>query len=184
MNEYLLQLWNRVLEGDNIAWSELVKRYSALVFTVATRIGLSNIDAEDCAQYTWVTLYKKRHTIKDPIGLPAWLILTTKRRAMRILKTQHRQSDFPADLEYVESSIPPDKELLNLELQDILERAIEQLDPRCQKLLYSLFLSPKEYSYEDIARELGISRNTLGPLRSRCLKKLRTIVKKMGYPEY
>ncbi len=184
MKTYLTHLWERVLSDDHSAWTELVSRYSGLVFSTAIKIGLSNIDAEDCAQQTWISLYKNRKTIKDPIGLPAWLILTTKRGAIKILKKLQKQSDFPADTEMIDNSLPPDEILLKLELQDAVEHAVEQLDSRCQQLFSLLFLSQEQHSYLEIARILKISPNNLGSVRSRCLKKLSVVLKKMGYLEH
>ncbi len=184
MSEEIKKLWSQIKKGNHAAWIVLVNRYSGLIYTVARRIGLSNLDAEDCAQYTWTALFRNRHSIKDPVSLPAWLILTTKRQAVKMLKQKQRYEKFPSDLGDVGQGIPPDEELLKLELQDVIEHAIEQLGPKCQKLIYALFLSSKKKSYKDIARELDISLNNLGPSRSRCLKRLAEILKKMGYPEH
>ena len=59
-------LWQRVLDDQPGAWDMLLSRYTALVNTVALRAGLSLIDAEDCAQHAWMSLYRRRHAIKDP----------------------------------------------------------------------------------------------------------------------
>jgi len=184
VSEDIIKLWSQVKKGDHAAWIELVNRYSGLIFAVARRIGLSNLDVEDCAQYTWTALFRNRHKIKDPVSLPAWLILTTKRQAVKVLKRQQRLDECPAHFDGCEGGIPPDEELLKLELQDVIEHAIGQLGPKCRKLIYALFLSSEKKSYKDIARELDISPNNMGSSRSRCLKKLAEILKKMGYPEH
>jgi len=86
----IIDIWQGVLQGDPPSWRTIVERYEALVFTVARRAGLTRADAEDCAQHTWLSLYRTRHTIKDPVALPAWLIRTTHRRALRMAKQQAR----------------------------------------------------------------------------------------------
>ena len=184
MKDYIHKLWTRVRQGDQAAWSELISRYAALVYTVARRLGLAAFDADDCAQHTWIALYRNRHKIKDPQGLPAWLIMTTRRHALRMLRQQQRRKDSPLDIKLPDPVIPPDDELLLLELQDALEHAIEQLDVRCQELITSLFLAPESVSYQDIAKTLNISVNAIGRMRSRCLLRLREILIKMKYIEH
>lgn len=169
------KLWKKILAGDHQAWGDLVRRYSGLVYTVARRVGLSTLSAEDCAQQTWMALYQNRRNIRDPDRLPSWLIITTKRNAVRMLQTQSRALD-SNDVE--ESPVElPDDELLRLERVDLLQNAMEQLDSRCKKLLTALFLSTEDISYREIARTLDINPNAMGPLRSKCLKRLRKLLK-------
>ncbi len=175
------QIWRLVCDGDPAGWRELVARYNALVYSVALRLGLSQSDAEDCAQQTWLSLYRRRHAIKDPQRLSAWLIKTTKRRSLRMLKQSRRYHRMTAAAENVESDIMPDDEILALERQAQIEYAMRHLDERCRRLLNALFFSPKDLSYQEIARQLNINPNSLGPVRSRCLKRLKRIMSELGY---
>lgn len=181
MTRNIYDIWNEVVEGDARAWRKLVERFSGLVLAVAARVGLSEGDAEDCAQQTWIALYRNRKSIRDPKTLPAWLIKTTRRRAVRTLQRLIREASMAPSLDPGLSQPLPDEEVLALERQAVLEAALQELDPRCRKVLAALFLSPENESYGDIARGLGLATNTLGPLRSRCLKKLQAVLKKMGY---
>jgi RNA polymerase sigma factor (sigma-70 family) len=128
-----------------------------------------------------MALYRNRSRIRDPLKIPAWLISTARRRAIWMLRQQSQQTGFPEVDEVMEMPALPDEELLRLERLDILQHAMEQLDERCQKLLMALFLSPETMSYNEIAETLKISPNAMGPLRSRCLKRLRKILDEMGY---
>ena len=86
----IYRIWQGVLQGNPAAWQELVGLYSGLVNTIAIRVGLDVADAEDCAQHTWLTLYRKRDSIRDPKALPAWLIRTTHLKAARMAERLHR----------------------------------------------------------------------------------------------
>ena len=151
-------------------------RYASLVFSVARHVGLSSADAEDCAQQTWLALYRGRASVRDPARLPSWLTSTTRRKAQRMVRkklrteTVHRQVDAQQEVAH------PDEAIMRLQRSAQLEYALEQLDDRCARLLRAIFMSPEELSYRDIARRLGIPPNSLGPTRSRCLKKLRKIL--------
>jgi RNA polymerase sigma factor (sigma-70 family) len=174
-------IWEGVIDSDPRAWRLLVEQFAGLVQAVALQVGLSGGDAEDCAQQTWIALYRNRRAIRDPKTLPAWLIKTTRRRAVKMIKRLVRESSMAPELDPALDRPLPDQEVLALERQVILDNALRQLDPRCRKVLSELFLSPESKSYDEIARSLGLAANTLGPLRSRCLKKLQGVLKKMGY---
>ena len=174
-------IWEDVRNGGQEAWVKLVRRYAGLVNTVALRVGLSALDAEDCAQHTWVALYRNRKVIRDPSKLPSWLIQTTRRHAMRMLQRQSRFSNSPLNVELISDNTLPDEELIRLERLDILQYATRQLDGRCQRLLSALFMSPENLSYREIAKAIKISPNSMGPLRSRCLRRLKKILEEMGY---
>ena len=173
-------VWQKIGQGDNQAWNELVSEYAGMVYGVARRIGLDVADAEDCAQFTWLALYKQRHKIRDAAAIPAWLSRTARRRAVRMAQALHRE----VPLDTYEPQAPEasqDDETTVADLRAALPQVMEQLDPRCQKLLLALFLSDQESTYRELAAELGVDPNTIGPMRSRCLNRLEKILKKMGY---
>jgi DNA-directed RNA polymerase specialized sigma24 family protein len=60
--------------------------------------------------------------------------------------------------------------------------ALRLLPGRCPRLVAAL-LSAADPTYPEISTELGISQGSLGPLRSRCLSRLRTILdSRVGSP--
>jgi RNA polymerase sigma factor (sigma-70 family) len=152
-----------------------------LVLTVARRAGLAEFEAEDCAQHTWLALFRHRKAIKEVAALPAWLIQTTHREAVRISRSRARDAlAGSVGPEAVEETLPDD-DLLRLERLAALEAALAQLDTRCATILRLMFLSNEDVTYRDIAERVGVSPNALGPLRLRCLKRLRKILKEMGF---
>ena len=178
------QLWEMILGGDNKAWESLVRRYQALVYSVSARAGLSAMDIADCFQQTWVLLFKHRHSLKDPSRLSAWLVTTAKREAIRLRQKMNRDpSDELDETLWFSNAILPDEELERLECQAQLEIALKDLDQRCRKLLEIFFFAPTEQSYAEIAKNFGIATNTLGPIRRRCLDRLRIILESYGYLE-
>jgi RNA polymerase sigma factor (sigma-70 family) len=175
-------LWREVLSDDTVAWSELVGRYQPLVYAVSTRAGLSAADVADCFQQTWVVLYENRKKIKDSSRLSAWLVTTTKREAMRLRRQAERKSSIADQCEPADTNPLPDEELAILERQVQLERAIQELDPRCRKLVELFFFAPEKNTYDQIASSLGLASNSLGALRRRCLNRLKEILRRNGFP--
>lgn len=177
----ITDIWDKVCDGDSQAWELLVIRYEALVHTVGRRMGLSATEAEDCAQHTWISLYRNRRAVRDPHRLAMWLIRTTRRRAQRMVQQRSRTVRVQFDPETPSMDPLPDDELLSLERQAHIEIAMRRLDGRCRQLVEALFFAPSDKSYKDIAGALGIPANSLGPTRTRCLNKLRKILIEIGY---
>ncbi|WP_428814687.1 sigma-70 family RNA polymerase sigma factor [Streptomyces albus subsp. chlorinus] len=65
--------------------------------------------------------------------------------------------------------------LLAAERRREVAEAVALLPGRCPAVLRAL-LSRKEFTYPQIAHELGISQGAVGPLRSRCLECLRRML--------
>jgi RNA polymerase sigma factor (sigma-70 family) len=177
------ELWVDILAGNNKGWEELIRRYQSLVYAVCMRAGLSMPDVADCFQQTWVLLYKNRKSLKDPSRLSAWLVTTAKREAMRLRKLADKEPEDTEEMIWKAPGPLPDEELEKIECQVQLELALGAIDERCRKILHAFFFATEEKSYEDIARSFGIPANSLGPIRRRCLEKLKRALIDMGYIE-
>ena len=174
------EIWTDVLSGSSAAWTELVRRYEKLVYTVASRAGLSYADVGDCFQTTWLQLFQARKRIQEPDRLSAWLVTTAKREALKLRRKAQRFSPIDDSPDPIDSGELPDEEIERVQLQHQLERALEAIDQRCRELLRALFFAEEKRTYEDIAKSLGVSSNTLGPARKRCLERLKKILGELG----
>ncbi len=155
--------------------------YASLVLTVVRRAGLDHDDAEDCAQQTWIALYRKRHTIATPKAVPAWLIQTAHRKALTAHRNRARRANLHTQVPPPTPGRLPDAEITDLEQTAMLYAAFSRLDARCQELLAGLFLDEAEQSYDDIAKALKVKLNSIGPIRSRCLIQLKKNLRQLGY---
>lgn len=174
------ELWGCVCQDDQSAWRQLVDRYKALVYSVCTYTGLTMAESSDVFQDTWLQLFKHRHTLQDPTKISSWLVTTARRESVRIRKRNARL------VSQIDSNAPdcrelPDAQLELLELQAHLEIALKQIDQPCRRLLLAFFFAEIEQSYDDIARTMGYSPNTLGAKRRRCLERLKQILIDLGY---
>jgi DNA-directed RNA polymerase specialized sigma24 family protein len=62
----------------------------------------------------------------------------------------------------------------------MVREAMAALDNRCDTLLRALFLE-SDQSYVATAERLGIAVGSIGPIRARCLARLRTILNERGF---
>jgi RNA polymerase sigma factor (sigma-70 family) len=174
-------IWQEVLSNKRGAWKELILRYQSLVYAVGSRAGLSSGDIEDCFQQVWYLLYKNRNKITDPSRISAWLVTTSKREAIRLGRKSKATDANIEDVNIADSGELQDDALINLELHAQLEIGLKMLDSRCRTMLYAMFFAPENKSYDDIAKEVGIAVNSIGPIRRRCLERLKKILEESGY---
>lgn len=167
----------RAAVGDQEAWEQLVDRYARLVWAVTRSFRLANGDASDVSQTTWLRLLEHIDRI-DPDRVGAWLVVTTRRECLRVLALRKRVllAYDDAAFEGVAGDQPDlDEELLAEERALDVRCALQGLPDRSQQLLGMLMADPP-MSYAEISEALGLPIGSIGPMRGRCLEKLRLLL--------
>ncbi|MGD8395109.1 MAG: sigma-70 family RNA polymerase sigma factor [Candidatus Eiseniibacteriota bacterium] len=160
----------RCRAGEEGAWSGLFERFDPLVYAVIRRCGLHLSDGADVYQRVALILYEKLHTIRQPEFLATWLITTTRRECLR---ERRRLDQECKTLDGVSLEVDPRDDLDRMiEIGRVVD-AVERLGSPCRELLDLLFLDRSQPSYEEIAARLGLAIGSIGPMRGRCLGKLR-----------
>ena len=179
----------RVRDGDQVAWDELIERYSPLVWSICVRYQLARPDIDDVGQSVWLLLVEQIGRLREPAALPGWLATTTRRECLRILRAARRpdQVELPP-----EGQMPSDpdaamieQEIIVAERDAALRAAFAELPPSCHELL-SMLMSDPPCAYADISATLGIPVGSIGPTRARCLNRLRRsphLTAVLGEPE-
>lgn len=168
------QLVELAATGDQLAWEELVERYTRLVWAVTRSFRLSDSDASDVSQTAWLRLLEHIDRI-DPERVGAWLVVTTRRECLRVLALRKRVllSYDDAVFEALAGSQPDvDEALLADERAVDVRRALSSLPDRLQELVGMLTADPP-VPYAEISATLGLPVGSIGPMRGRCLDKLR-----------
>jgi RNA polymerase sigma factor (sigma-70 family) len=178
----LVLLVERARVGEERAWRSLVDQHTALLWKVARNHRLSDADAADVIQVTWLRCVQHLDTIRDPHLLPAWLITTCHRECLRTIRRRAR--DVPADVtdpagpfaRVADTSIDADpaEPVLAQERAAVLNEAISRLPEHQQRVLGRLMQSTGEHGrrYAEIAAALGMPQGSLGPTRQRALRRL------------
>lgn len=161
--------------GDSRAWDRLVERFSGLVWAVARAHRLSDADAADVSQTTWLRLAEHVHRLREPERVGGWLATTARNEALRTVRRSSRlvpvEDDF--DLLVGRDDHEVDRRLLDCERDAALWDAFRALGPPCQRLLRTLMADPAP-SYAEVSAALGMPVGSIGPRRARCLEHLRS----------
>lgn len=166
-------------DGDGRAWEQLLDRYERLVFSIARNIGLGRDDAADMTQLTFSYLLQSLDKMTDEGNIRAWLATVCKRHSRRLLVRQLRYQSTDVEDEVLDVLMPErprHTEIERWELAEWLRNGLSRIDERCRQLLQALYLEESEPSYAEIADSLGIAEGSVGPIRARCLKRLREVL--------
>lgn len=171
----VIALVTRAVAGDQGAWDKIVDQYSPLVWSICLRYQLDRQEIDDIGQNVWLLLVEKIGSLREPAALPGWLATTTQRECLRVLRAERRQEH--AALVAEEQMPDPDaamieREILTAERDAALRAAFAELSPSCRELLSMLICDPP-CSYAEISATLGMAVGSIGPMRARCLERLR-----------
>ncbi|GIH05623.1 RNA polymerase sigma factor [Rhizocola hellebori] len=172
--------------GDAQAWSGLVRRFSGLVWSVARGHGLSQADAEDVYQTTWLRLTQHLERIKEPDRIAGWLAATARNESLRVIRSGLRVSPVENLEPALEPQGSPEEEAVQAESARQarwraarLWEAFEELSERCKQLLRVLS-APTPPSYAEVAEVFDMPVGSIGPTRARCLARLRALLADRG----
>ncbi|MFJ9868007.1 RNA polymerase sigma factor [Streptomyces sp. NPDC101165] len=169
------------VDGDAAAWKALVEGMSPLVWSVVRAHRLSDADGHEVYQTTWFRFAQHLGRIREPDKAGSWLASTARHECLKVLKglTRLTLTDDPQVLDRASEERTPEQTLIDAEEEaDQAERIrrlwqeFEALGERCRQLLRVLIASPPP-SYLEVSAALGIAVGSIGPLRQRCLRRLR-----------
>ncbi len=177
-----VELINDILSGDESAFTTLVDKYQKSVHALAWRkIGDFHI-AEEITQDTFLRVYQKLPTLKDPKQFAGWLYVIANRRCI----AWHRKRKLPMESlettseDVLEQSaytcyVSEQQEEASAErCREIVEELLERLPENERTVMVLHYLG--EMSCEAISKFLGVSPNTVKSRLSRARKRLREAV--------
>ncbi len=183
-DELLAALVRAAAGGDAQAWEQLVDRFASLVWSICRAHRLTDEDAADAAQLTWLHLLEHLDRIRDPQRLAGWLATTCRRECLALLRKS--RSSVSVEQEHMDRLVgggsPADEPVLTAEEHAALWQAFQLLSKWCQQVLRELVIDPDDGppSYRMAAARLQVPVGSLGPTRARCLRQLRNLLGRGG----
>ncbi|MFI5174283.1 MAG: RNA polymerase sigma factor [Terriglobia bacterium] len=176
-------LIRRCLGGEELAWECLVERYKRLIYSIPIKNGYQSSDAADIFQSVCLDLLESLTSLRDSTKLKTWLITVTVRKCLHLREKMGREtltlSEGEADL-VVDRRSDISRISQEVEQEQIIREAMKKLPLRCATLIQHLFFDEPRLSYSEIAKRFGVSSNSIGPARDRCLEKLKEILEGSG----
>ena len=173
------QLIQRVLEGDDTAFSVLVRKYQKSVHALAWRkIGDFHI-AEDITQETFLQAYQKLPTLKKPQRFASWLYVIAANYCKmwlrkKHLSTQPLENTSSAQLEKVTYSgyVIEENERTTAEAQrEVVKKLLAKLQESDRTIITLYYLGGM--NYEQISEFLGVSVSAIKSRLHRARQRLK-----------
>jgi RNA polymerase sigma factor (sigma-70 family) len=171
------------IDGNERAWQALVNRYKRLVYSIPIKWGLSPEDSVDIFQAVWLDCFRQLSSLRNLERLQPWLIRVAVRKCHRFTAGVRSRGETPV-AENAMGEMPGIADvaiLFELDKEQLLRSALEKLTPRCRQVIQCLFFEEPRPSYQAIASRLGLSENSIGFTRERCLNNLKKILGELGY---
>ncbi len=181
-----VELIQRVLEGDDTAFSTLVRKYQKQVHALAWRKVEDFHIAEDITQETFLKAYQKLPELKEPHSFASWLYVIATNRCNSWLRkkrlgTQPLEDTNSAELEKAtySSYVIAEKERTVAEAQrEVVKKLLAKLQESDRTVITLYYFGGM--TYEEISRFLGISvsaiKNRLYRAKQR-LQKEETMIR-------
>jgi RNA polymerase sigma-70 factor (ECF subfamily) len=167
------RLMQRVREGDDDAFGEIVDRYKDSLVNYLTHLARSRERAEDLAQDAFVRLYRSAAQYRDQEKLGPYLfriatnlVITEARRQKRwglLLPRLHAST--------TQTAPAPDANVMSDEIQRQVNAALERLPVKFRAPL--VLFEIEEWSYEAIAEALDCRIGTVKSRISRARDLMR-----------
>jgi len=177
------RLVKECLAGSEAAWSALIDKYKALIYSIPVKYKLPPHEASEVFQSTCVELLHRLPALREPKALPKWLMQVTHHHCFRWKRQQQRLVSRDADPALPDPATPPLAEELVQQTQQeqILRDAMTMLSPQCRRLVELLFFETPARPYAEVAAELGLAVGSIGFTRQKCMDRLRRHLEERGF---
>ncbi len=180
---------DKLRAGDKSELAKLVENYSTPIYRMASRMLVSEQDAEDVLQETFIKVMNGINSFQERSDLSTWIYriavneaLMLLRKGKRIVGSLEDQSDSDENEEGMEPKeiidwcCLPEESFLEVEVKNKLEEAIHNL-PEKYRLVFIL-RDLEDLSIRDTASSLGITEMTVKTRLLRARLQLREMLSK------
>ncbi len=172
--------------GDGRAYELLVERHQRQVWAAVRGFRLSDADAHDAVQMTWLRLVENLGKLNDPSRVGAWLTTTARRECLRLIRKRNREVGTPDEFftAVVDDREPgPEQKVTQQEMDRVLWEFVDALPERGRHLLRAVTGSDRP-AYAELSAATGMPVGSIGPTRGRYLDRLRKLILESGLDAY
>lgn len=160
------------IKGNERELEKLMSQLTKPLMRYCSSILLNFADAEDAVQTTFIKVYKKRHTLKNPDALNTFIYRIAYSVCIDIIRSRKLFIPLNEEVENI-------KQIEDEYFSEILHDALLKLSPFDRALVYSRIV--EEYSYKELSEIHKKSEVSLRKRYERAKNKLQEILKKMEF---
>src|SRR5205814_1405849 len=178
-------LIQRCLQGDQVAWEQIVRQFWRKVFNVAYKFVGKHDEAEDLTQDIFLKIFKSLDTFDRRANFQTWLISISRNLCIdyyRSVRKERETIDRGVDANELTPASTDPGPMAALEQRDrvtLLRHALAQLPDTLRTAV--LMRDIQEMSYQEIADKLGLPEGTVKSRINRGRTELARHVKQGAY---
>ena len=173
----LVTLIRLLRQGNEAAFERLMDWYGPRLTSYCLRFTKAREPAEEIVQDVFVNLWLRRATLDERSSLSGYLFKSTQNAAFNFLKKAARDATLQEQLwyDYQQQEASGQEEAPVQELAALVSCAIYQLPPKRR----NIFQMSRQggMTYEEIAEELNISKNTVKEQIARASRAIRDFLR-------
>ncbi|TWI84515.1 RNA polymerase sigma-70 factor (ECF subfamily) [Chitinophaga japonensis] len=184
MNTLDAVLVERLHKNEVAAFDTLYWKYHEAVYRNILKFVKDTGVAEDILQEVFTKLWEKRQEVKTSQSVAGWLFVISFNLSVNYTRKKLREQTLHKKLLALD---PGDEQTLDYKAMQegqyhLLERAIAELSPQRRRIVTLCKLEGK--TYDEVANELKISRNTVKEHLSAAMVKLNDYIQKNAEHKY
>lgn len=166
-----------VKQGDDEKFGLLIDRYQTKMQRYAKKFLLDPENAQDLVQDVFVKAYTNIESFDENLKFSSWLYRIAHNLFINAISKKSRISFFDMDLVFpkMRSKESTDKDILDKELKNALDKCISELDAKYREVIVLNYF--EELSYKQISEILHIPVSVVGVRINRAKKMLKKIIK-------
>jgi RNA polymerase sigma-70 factor (family 1) len=148
-----------VAAGDERAFSRIVERYTSVIYAHLLMYLKNPSKAEEATQDIFMSIWRNREKLSGMENFSGYIYVITRNRVYTIIREQVLRTIEPPEDKLESLLSGPETQLQFKELLHTIHNGIEQMPPR-RKEVFELSRW-KDMTYDQIADQLGISKNSV-----------------------
>jgi len=181
-----LVLINAAVEGDQVAYAKLMKKYRDSIYFMMVKMVRNADDADDLTIEAFGKAFNRLHQYSPNYAFSTWLFKIASNNCIDFIRKKRMQTfSLDQNINSDDESSPtfdvktdtmdPEEKLINKQKIKLMRYVVKQLKPRYKNLVVLRYF--KEYSYEEIADELKLPLGTVKAQLYRAREALYDLMK-------
>jgi RNA polymerase sigma-70 factor (ECF subfamily) len=167
-----------VQQGQTEQFGALVERYEAKLLRYGRKFLSVHEDVQDIVQDVFMSTYQNIQSFDTSARFSPWIYRIAHNAFVNELKKRSRHPllfvDFDTLLSHPVYDDPAPKEREWHEMKQLVEKGLEQLQPKYREILILYYM--EELSYKDIADVLEVPQGTVGIRLMRAKEALKQVL--------
>jgi RNA polymerase sigma-70 factor (ECF subfamily) len=167
--QYDFLLVEAALTGEEKAFAKLLSRYKDAIYFMLLKMVNNKNDAEDLTIEAFGKAFKNLHQYSPNYAFSTWLFkiatnncidFLRKRRGVYVsIENNQENGDNDAPIKLRSTEPDPEEKMIRIQKAILMRRIVHRLKPRYRILVELRYF--REFSYEEIAKELNLPLGTV-----------------------